>query len=746
MHHETSNPERDLAFRLISHTNTHLFLTGKAGTGKTTFLHQLRKQLAKRMAVVAPTGIAALNAQGVTIHSFFSFPFGPLIHRKMEYKLRKEKIKILRCLDLLVIDEISMVRADLLDAIDAALRHYRRSKKPFGGVQLLMIGDLQQLPPVATIDDQMVYEHYRGNLYFTASHALNSCTWKTIELRKIYRQEDEDFIRVLNAVRNNQLTEADLKLLNLRCNTKIFETDTKGYICLMPKNQQADQINQQRLDELPHPAFTYTAKTTGYFSESAYPMPWHLVLKQGAQVMFTKNDTSAEKRYVNGLIGEITDLDEENVKVYIAQEDRHITVKPETWVKYKYTLDEERKEIVEEQEGSFTQIPLRLAWAITIHKSQGLTFDKAIIDTQNCFTHGQAYVALSRCRSLEGLVLTSPITNNDIKQDEYIRHFYEKIDEQIPQENEIQHLQKAYFLQCLDEMFKFEELGRKLHFFVLKMREFYADKLPGRVQDLTDFQQGFVERVLRFVPTFVEEYHQLVQTQEDYAHSPHLQERLKAASQYFGQAIFPLHELTTGIAFGMAATEKADFAEDLCSELKQEWLKNVYLLKQTQNHGFDLESFQNNRLAVMLGQVKLGKGKTKPTPKSTKSTAQATISKNISNPSEKAKKEHTTATTLRLYQAGKTIDEIAQIRQLVPGTILDHMALNISLGLADIRDFVPQEYEEKIRTYLHKHPESASLGAIYHHFEETIDYDCIKIVLKVWNKEQQKAVSTTAAE
>lgn len=436
-----TNQDFELALDLLQNTGINLFLTGKAGTGKTTFLKRLKEISPKRMIVVAPTGVAAINAGGVTIHSFFQLSFGPYLsptlkeeeEKKPDFKhqFRKEKINILRSMDLLVIDEVSMVRADVLDAISDILRRYRDGSKPFGGVQLLLIGDLQQLAPVAKEDEWNVLKDYYPSTFFFESKALAESSYFCIELTHVYRQNDTHFIQLLNNIRENRFDDATLAQLNQRYIPNFRPAHNSDYITLTTHNYQAQQINSRNLAELPDEPYTFTATIENDFPEYSYPTDEQLTLKRGAQVMFVKNDSSSEKRYYNGKIGKIVFINAD--KITVADETgQEIDVEKETWSNLKYTIDPETQEIVESVSGTFSQYPLKTAWAITIHKSQGLTFDHAIIDVSAAFSHGQAYVALSRCKTLEGVVLNSPITRNAMISDSRINAFISASEKHYP--------------------------------------------------------------------------------------------------------------------------------------------------------------------------------------------------------------------------------------------------------------------------------------------------------------------------
>ncbi|MFC4268079.1 helix-turn-helix domain-containing protein [Polaribacter marinivivus] len=456
------NPELELAFDFINKTDRNLFITGKAGTGKTTFLHKIKNESLKRMVIVAPTGVAAINAKGVTIHSFFQMPFGPILPNQIantsnaQRKFSKTKIDIIKSLDLVIIDEISMVRADLLDGIDQVLRRYKNRNQVFGGAQILMIGDLQQLAPVVKPNEWSLLRNHYETMYFFSSKAYKEANVISIELKHIYRQKNEDFITILNEIRNDNLTQASEKILNRRYNPDFSPTKEEGYITLTTHNRRANAINEAELNKLKNSSYFFEAEVSGKFNENSYPNDATLELKIGAQVMFIKNDSSPEKRYFNGKIGVITDLSRENVTVKCPNETEEIVTEFELWDNVNYSINEETKEIKEDIIGSFKQIPLRLAWAITIHKSQGLTFDKAIIDAEASFAHGQTYVALSRCTSLEGLVLKTPISSNAIINDQTVSSFNESVEENHPSEQELLESEKQFQLNLISELFDFQ--------------------------------------------------------------------------------------------------------------------------------------------------------------------------------------------------------------------------------------------------------------------------------------------------
>ncbi len=462
------NEKLALATDFVLHTRHNVFLTGKAGTGKTTFLHSVKQMAAKRLAVVAPTGVAAINAGGVTIHSLFQLPFGPLppgATAREGRKFNRDKIRLLRTLDLLVIDEISMVRADMLDAIDEVLRRYRNPSVPFGGVQLLMIGDMQQLPPVIKDEDWVMLRDYYETGYFFGSRALRETPYVSIELTHIYRQADQRFIDILNAIREKRVSATQLADLNQRHVPGFNPADDAGYITLSTHNNTAQQINVNKLAELKGQSYSFEAAVTGEFPTSAYPTESQLTLKVGAQVMFIKNDISREKLYYNGKIGRVIRIDEEDDLIFVeGQADGDtVMVQKAEWSNIRYTLDPATKEITAESIGTFTQYPLKLAWAITIHKSQGLTFERAIIDASAAFAHGQVYVALSRCKTLEGLVLKTPIPSSSIKTEQTLEVFHEQVQQQTPTEGHLHEAKRTNQEALLHELFSFEQAASLLY-------------------------------------------------------------------------------------------------------------------------------------------------------------------------------------------------------------------------------------------------------------------------------------------
>jgi len=549
-----SNPQLELAFNFLQYTNQNIFLTGKAGTGKTTFLRNLKIQSPKRMVVVAPTGVAAINAGGVTIHSFFQMSFGPQIPQNPDLpraepilaagikRFSREKINIMRSLDLLVIDEISMVRADILDEIDAVLRRYKNRYKPFGGVQLLMIGDLQQLAPVVKEDDWAILKPYYDTCFFFSSHALKRSKFTGIELNHIFRQSDQRFIDLLNKVRENRMDAATLQELNQRYIPGFNPEEKEGYITLTTHNYQSQQINESKLGTLKTKSHRFKAEVQGEFPEYSYPTDQELELKVGSQVMFVKNDISAEKRFYNGKIGKITSINDDTIEVQCPGDYLPIDVEKAEWSNAKYTLNETTQEIEEEVIGTFTQFPLKLAWAITIHKSQGLTFEKAIIDARASFAHGQVYVALSRCKTLEGLVLSSPIADFSVKNDTTVIQFSDDVERNQPGLAELEQSRKEYVKQLLGELFDFKPMSRQIQY-LLKLWEEHQAQLLGTLKtNLQGMTIPLQTELINVAEKFENQISQLIATTPNAEENEQLQERVKKAADYFSGKLLILVE------------------------------------------------------------------------------------------------------------------------------------------------------------------------------------------------------------
>ena len=609
------NSELALAWQFIENTGTHLFLTGKAGTGKTTFLRKLKRESPKRMVVIAPTGIAAINAGGVTIHSFFQIPFAPYVpessfstNGQATYRFRfgKEKINIIRSMDLLVIDEISMVRADLLDAVDEMLRRYRDRHKPFGGVQLLMIGDLQQLAPVVKDEEWQMLKKYYDTPYFFSSRALKQTEYCTIELKTVYRQSDGAFLDLLNRIRENHCDPQVLEALNRRYLPDFQPRKEEGYIRLVTHNYQAQRINNYELEQLPGRSYAFRATIDGKFPEYSYPTDELLELKKGAQVMFVKNDSSGEHRYYNGMIGEVTDLSADSIEVRAKDSTAAFLLQEEEWANAKYVLDEESKEIVEDIEGTFRQFPLKLAWAITIHKSQGLTFERAIIDASSSFAHGQTYVALSRCKTLEGLVLSAPLSAKAVISDRAVDRFTEEARRNEPDEDRFHSLQRTYFHELLSGLFDFRPLEQSLQRYVRLIDEHLYKLYPKQLAAYKAEAERFHEKVVIVAQKFGMHYNRLIDAAQNYATDETLQERIAAGAGYFKKEMEPQYLVL--IKERVLATDNKELKKQL--NTAKEELNTLFLLKDDLlayviAHGFRTAEYLRQKAILSIGDSAL---------------------------------------------------------------------------------------------------------------------------------------------
>ena len=604
---ECVNEQLELAWQFVERTGVNVFLTGKAGTGKTTFLRQLKERSPKRMIVVAPTGVAAINAGGVTIHSFFQFPLAPYVpgssfnSKDERFRFSKEKKRIIRTLDLLVIDEISMVRADLLDQIDAVLRLHKDRNRPFGGVQLLMIGDLSQLAPVARESDWTLLREYYTTPYFFGSKALQQTKHVTIELQHVYRQTDTTFVDILNEVRENRLTANGLAMLNSRYCKEEKVLNSEGVIRLTTHNLTANNYNEQRMDSLKGKRYTYEAEITGTFPESSYPAEKTLELKKGSQVMFLKNDTQGA-RYYNGKLGIITSLDDEHIKVRGLDDDTEVEVTPDIWTNARYVIDKESKEIREEIDGEFRQYPLRLAWAITVHKSQGLTFDRAVIDVNAAFAAGQVYVALSRLRSLEGLLLTAPLSPAAVKTDVAVTQYMNT--ELAQAQHTATHLndfERSYYLEMLSELFSFKSLGADMQRILRLLTEHFYKIYPTLLDNYKEKDNQFAREIGGVAATFNTQYTQLVNQSGDYAKDKLLAERISKGATYFAnkldEIVKPLIESTQIDSDNKDTKEKTDEA---VYNLQQSFALKRYLLGRIIEKGFNVSAYLKDKAIGVL--------------------------------------------------------------------------------------------------------------------------------------------------
>ena len=563
MEYDFDNEMFRLAAGLVNESSRNIFLTGKAGTGKTTFLRYIRENCPKQIAVVAPTGVAAINAGGVTMHSFFQLPFSPFIPNAAGFRksgedvtdrnsllsklrLTTEKKKALQELELLIIDEISMVRCDMLDAVDTVLRHVRRRHhERFGGVQVLFIGDMFQLPPVIKEQELIFLKEFYSSPYFFDALVIKEELPLYIEFNKIYRQSEERFINVLNQVRNNELDEEGRNILEKRFIPDFRRTKDDGYIILTTHNEKAKGKNEAELNKLSSDTFMYNAEVVGDFPESAFPVEEQLRLKVGSQVMFIKNDTDRIKRYFNGKIGTVTELDDEKILVQCKDEPEEIEVKKEKWENIRYAVDKTNRQLKEEVLGSFTQYPLRLAWAITIHKSQGLTFEKVIIDAGEAFAPGQVYVALSRCTALDGIVLQSHIRPTRMFSDERIVRFSQTNSSKNAIQSELRKSKRGYQLKLLLSLFGYEQIvaaAKELGNYLVENKTSFDE---GSLKWINEFESQ-ATKLSATAEKFQIQLQSIFDREEDSDTNKLLNERINAGVSYFTKEQSRLIELLQG--------------------------------------------------------------------------------------------------------------------------------------------------------------------------------------------------------
>lgn len=660
----------ELAYEYVQHTNRCIFLTGKAGTGKTTFLRRLKQECLKQMAVVAPTGVAAINAEGMTIHSLFQLPPQlflptPEARRQLfsEMQMRAQKQRILRNLELLIIDEVSMVRSDMLDTIDAVLRHIKHQPNhPFGGIQVLMIGDLFQLSPVAREEDWRILQDYYSGPYFFQALVFQQLNPVYIELDHVFRQTNQGFVHLLNQVRNNTLTPQSLQLLNTRYlpDFKVEEQD-QHYITLSTHNHKVDAINQRELDELPGKSYQFVAMIKDTFTESMYPMDEVLTLKLGARVMFTKNDSSAEKRYYNGKLGIVSYLTDKTITVTCEGEEP-IDVHRETWENLRYCSEPGSEVIHSEVIGSFSHYPLRLAWAITIHKAQGLTFDRVVIDAADAFAAGQVYVALSRCRTLEGIVLYTPIPNHALTNAHEVLAFTNQqqcidiIQEQLP------FAQRDYLTILLCTLYDFREQINHCYALLQIVKKMTS------IQNLSeDYFSNIItplEELQRVGERFQQQLRQIV-----YQHATdRLHDRLKASIAYFAPRLHAVLQIISDCP--LRSNDKSDAA------LLKQSLLDIYAAL--------------SRTAYLQSQVTLS-----PT---VEGYFKARNTFRLHEPNlliytvqRKARTSSTAFQSLSLLKQGYRLKEIADMRKITLKTIVRHLRPFMDDGLIDLSDIFPAD-------------------------------------------------------
>ena len=726
---DTDNPSFLQAVAFVNQTNQPLFLTGKAGTGKTTFLKYIQQNCYKKMAITAPTGVAAMHAGGTTLHALFWLPFGtfiedyPLqwdqadshIYNKSRLfstiKLTKQRRAILQELELLVIDEVSMVRADTLDAIDVILKSVRRDMRPFGGLQVLFIGDLYQLPPVVRDHEwQVLRDHYSSPFFFNAK-VLREHPPVILELQKIYRQKDDHFITILNNIRNNRTTAEDLTQLNSYYQVDFVPAKEEQYITLTSHNRLADQINQEALQQLPGKLFNVKAVVKDDFQQGSFPTEETLTLKEGAQVMFIKNDVGEDRKFFNGKIGTVKELklDQQQVVVSFADGSDDVVVKRETWENIKYSYNKGDDKIEEEIMGTFSQFPLRLAWAITIHKSQGLTFDRAIIDAGTSFAAGQVYVALSRLRSLDGLVLRSQIVSHAIRTDTQVVDYMERALDTEKLDHVLQQYQRQYLGQILLQSFRWASL--------VEATEAQSTALEERNIDSKEAAQAFFETVL-----------QQAKAQEGVANKfvTQLCNMFRDASTV---NYADIHARTRSAVGWFLPKMEAELIEPMEKHIAEWQIK-----KRTKKYITELKAilldykrkYEQIKHSLTIAEVLIGDLTVLPQELlQTEKVKDDAVSKAASDevPTD------TKSISLLMYQDGASIEEIAQKRGMVAGTIYGHLIHFVGEEI-EAEDLIEKDKLDRVLTVLREH-EGKSSSEIKVILGSNFDYPDIRIGQKV---------------
>ncbi len=718
------NPELNLAWTIVEKTDANLFLTGKAGTGKTTFLRRLREKSPKRMVVLAPTGIAAINAGGTTIHSFFQLPLSPFVPgatvatRDKRYQFSKVKRNIIRTLDLLVIDEISMVRADLLDAVDEVMRRYRDRSRPFGGVQLLMIGDLQQLAPVVHDGDLQLLSGHYATPYFFSSKALNEARYLTLELQRVYRQQDENFLAILNQIRENKATDATLALLNKRYIPDFEPSADSDYIYLTTHNAPAQRINEQRLQSLPAREYHFDAEVEGEFPETSFPTEARLTVKKGAQVMFVKNDP--EHRFYNGMIGEVVSVGDDGLRVRPkgGSEETFVLERAE-WTNAKYTLDSETNEISEKVEGVFRQYPIRLAWAITIHKSQGLTFEHAVIDVSHSFAHGQTYVALSRCKTLEGMVLSQPLSHAAIISDQTIDQYSAATLSARPDSATVSSLQTAYVVRLVDELFDFVPIRTAFVQLNRMIQEHFYRKNKELSDNFARVEPLFAD-IIAVADKFHAQYAPLILNHGS-ADSPLIQERIHKAAVYFGQQLAPFVDL----AEHTHITTDNKTIKKLLDDRVALFVQNVTLKQRLFDYEADPDvAFSTADYLKQKATFLLKDSGDEPTTKKGKKAKKKKAEKAPAEP-----RIPTAQISFDLFKSGLSIKQIAEQRSLVESTVANHLSQYVATGQIPVDELVPPDHRKAILAFLRENPGVEYVNQVKKALPNDIPYGDIYLVM-----------------
>jgi hypothetical protein len=722
---DVNNPVFQLAVQFVNQTSRPVFLTGKAGTGKTTFLKFIRDNSFKKMAVVAPTGVAAINAGGTTLHSFFQLPFGPFIPTPQygwnpegpgysdpnslfkNIRFNAAKRELLMELELLIIDEISMVRADMLDATDAILRHFRQQPLlPFGGLQVLYIGDLYQLPPVVSKEEwQLLQSHYKSHFFFDAQ-VIKQSPPVYLELKNIYRQNEARFINLLNNIRHNRATPDDLELLHDYYQPEFVPSKRDNYITLTSHNAKADAINQEELNKLRGNTHSFEATVTGEFNDKAFPAEKTLTLKEGAQIMLIKNDKGETRRYYNGKIGIIKNIRDNKISILFPEEEDELILEKETWKNIRYQYDNVKDRIEEEELGTFSQYPIRLAWAITIHKSQGLTFEKAVIDAGSSFAAGQVYVALSRLTHLGGLVLRSRILPWSISTDPQVVAFTESREAEGAVEQQLEQEQISFISGSLLKTFQWTRLVEQVQ---ANYAEYAHRQIPGKIK-AAEMGKQWLDSVLAQQETavkFTRQLEQLLPAAEGDGYLQ-LQQRMAAAAGYFVKAldeelIGPLREHIADMRIKQKAkkyVQTLQAVRNACTRKRQQVEDALQLVSGLQK-GIDtsrlLSGLQENRRNIESGFSAEGsEDDAAGGSKNIASGSPAGGSPAGGNGSGKPQKGESHRISLRLYREGVAITEIATRRGMALTTVESHLASFIPTGEVDIKELVPEYKMDRI--------------------------------------------------
>lgn len=717
---ETTSPNEifKLAADIVRNTSQSVFLTGKAGTGKTTFLHYIRKNVDKNVIVAAPTGVASINAGGVTLHSLLQLPFEPFIpnlegKKKLDFhfKLRKSKIEMLRELELLIIDEVSMLRADMLDAIDYMLKRYRNNQQLFGGVQILFIGDMYQLPPVAQQHEWDQLKQYYPSPFFFHAQALQNNMPLYVELKTIYRQSDQVFIDILNRIRNNCTTSGDLQTLNQRYNPSFKLTAENRYIVLCTHNYKADKINSEQLDNLQTKGVSFSGKITGDFADNSLPTDFNLVLKIGAQVMFVKNDVGEKRRYYNGKLAVISHLSKDKIVVRF-EDGNEMELEEETWRNVRYSLNEDSGNIQEEELGAFTQYPIRLAWAITIHKSQGLTFDRVVIDAGQAFAAGQVYVALSRCTSLDGIVLFSRITADSIHTDENAIAFSK---EELKQDYLQQILEEEKPRYCADRLkkaFDWSPIVRSVH----SLNQLAAEKnIPEKEKIQALFSQLYDKAIeeQKIAENFRRELSSILSVTDPDINL--LKERVKKAVQYFHKDL--QQNIILPIESHINSLKKASKVKLYLKGVREIHTTLLSLLEKLEHIHYGNIELTSDLVFKQLTAPKIEE----PIESEKKSKPQKGDSQRI---------------TLSLFNEGKALKEIAVERNLSTTTIESHLSGFILTGELSIDRLISEVKQNYLLLRLKDMQPSTPLSTIKEELPKEYTYLDIKAMMNHirWSK------------